>query len=76
MQELFVVWLAPLPSFGETKKPAIHTVIEGPEDPVEALLDGEEIAAIPRGPMQLEKIREQPRLRIFVAGAEPAINRV
>src|SRR4030095_1156737 len=51
MQELFVVWLAPLPSFGETKKPAIHTVIEGPEDPVEALLDGEEIAAIPRGPI-------------------------
>ena len=76
MHELLVVWLAPLPSFGVSEEPAIDTIVEGSEDPVEALLDSDEIAAVARGLIQLEQQREQPRLGVFVAGPEPAVDRV
>ena len=49
MHQLLVMRLAPLPPFGETKEAAIDRVIEGSEDPVESLLDGDEVATIPSG---------------------------
>src|SRR6266850_8359376 len=76
MQELLVVWLPPLASFGQAEKPAIDTIVESSEDSLEALLDRDEIATVARGLMQLEQIREQTRLRVLVPRPEPAVDRI
>ena len=70
------MWLPPLASFGEAEEPAVNAIVEGSEDSIEALLDRHQIATVPRGLMQLEQIREQTRLRVFVPGSEPAVDRV
>src|SRR6266850_4741211 len=76
MQELLVVWLPPLASFGQAEKPAIDTIVESSEDSIEALLDRHEVATVARGLIQLEQIREQTRLRVFVPRPEPAVDRI
>ena len=76
VQQLLVVRLAPLASFRISEETPVHTVVEGPENPGEALLDGDEIAVVPRGLVQLEQVRQQPRLGMLVSGPEPAVDRV
>src|SRR4030095_13981541 len=76
MQQFLVVRLPPVASYGVPEESTIHAIVEGPEDPIQALLDGDEITAGSGCLMQLKHVPEPTSLRVFVPSAESTVGRI